>query len=193
MLNTTSAANISSRGTNATTSERTARLCRAIIVSCLTTQTGDIVTKPRWKYSGDVNLQYGGVFWNPEGAQFDSVEAVRITPCSDAGGPDNIFWIERLSVNLPDDDHTIADVLSICGYSFDGYKGYTKAERLSMLVDACIAYGKYDTQDGETVKIGKDDPFFTDTRGEWKAFRVDTQLRGGSSLRNYVKRKYLND
>lgn len=59
----------------------------------------------RWFYSGDADIENGGFFYDL--SNFDDLgyaQAVRVTPCSDAGGPDNVFWVEMLSVNTGDKD-----------------------------------------------------------------------------------------
>ena len=49
-------------------------------------------------YFGDVNIEHGGVFYTLKGYRDGYVSAVRVTACSDAGGPDNCFWMEHLTL-----------------------------------------------------------------------------------------------
>ena len=56
----------------------------------------------KWNYNGDMGLEYGGFYWREDGAD-DYVLAVRVTPCSDAGGPDNLFHIESGSIYIGTD------------------------------------------------------------------------------------------
>src|ERR1700685_3511801 len=71
-------------------------------IQCITTglehERGVHMAK-RWHYMGDINLEYGGYFWREDGAD-DYVLCVRVTPCSDAGGPNNLFWIEQGSIYM---------------------------------------------------------------------------------------------
>ena len=55
------------------------------------------MAKYRWNYNGDINLREGGFFWREDG-QDDYVLAVRVTPCSHAGGPCNLFVAGLLAV-----------------------------------------------------------------------------------------------
>lgn len=55
---------------------------------------------PVWHYSGDVNIEHGGMFYNLATWEDGYVECWRCQPCSDAGGPDNMYWIEHLSVSV---------------------------------------------------------------------------------------------
>jgi len=132
-------------------------------------------------YSGDINIEYGGVFYSLKDWQWGYVNAVRVTPCSDAGGPDNCFWVDRLTVNIREGDK-LADILRTMGWSADEMpKG---AKRRHMLVDAHVGYGAYDQESSTMVRIGKPDPFYSGREGR---FDPDIILRGNTSLRRYVR------
>lgn len=151
------------------------------------------MAKRKWEYMGDVSIQHGGYFWCDDTAEDDYVDAVRVTPCSSAGGPDNMFWVESYTVILPRDIETLRSVLSTSGWEPDAgeYADATPAAKLGMLVDACISYGKYDQEFSECVRIGRADPFFNFQGRGWDNHPIDTQLRAGSSLRNYVLDKFI--
>lgn len=73
----------------------------------------------RWHYFGDVRLTEGGFYWREDGAD-DYVCAVDVTPCSNAGGPSNLFHIEAGSIFLPvNDPDRLASALACCGWSAD--------------------------------------------------------------------------
>ena len=147
----------------------------------------------QWFYNGDINLQCGGFFYRLGNWQHGYVDCVRVTPCSDAGAQSNAFWIEALTVIIPADDEAIKDVLSICGYHPDELTG---VERKHRIVDACMAYGRYDPANcfplhhSETVQIGKIDPYF-DSRQNDPVIQTVT-LRANASLERYVRREFLN-
>ncbi len=149
----------------------------------------------RYHYSGDVSLRHGGYFYTagPEERRYGYSSIVRITPCSDAGGPSNQFWVETLTVNMPDDKR-LAMALNFCGYSEDWMKGLTEFQRFCRIVDACVAAGHYDPDDlfsmvlpqSQIVQIGHDEiSLGSDT------FNADTKLRANTSLRRWIKRIYL--
>lgn len=163
-----------------------------------------------WNYSGDINLECGGFFWQFDGPErfpeCDYVRVVRVTPCSDAGGPDNLFHVESGSLYMPRD--TYGRALETCGYSLE-----TNLESGALMIDDCMgvshdidsehgaallvdAFNGYSGPDrdalgGETVvRIGRPDPYFDDTCGAWNP-DPDIILRGNASLARYIAREFL--
>ena len=139
----------------------------------------------KWYYSGDINLEYGGLFYRLDNIKWGYADALRVTPCSDAGGQDNAYWIEELTVNLPDDKRhpeRREDILASCGIDTlpKGRAG------LHMLVDACVGYGSYDIEQSDVVQIGKA-PDVVGTRCD--IVRPTVILRGNASLRRYVRKR----
>lgn len=136
---------------------------------------------PRWKYSGDINLEYGGLFWREDGAD-DYVLAVQVTPCSDAGGPNNLFWVEVGSIYLPNDYEKRRRALDCIGVHPN------EATRYS-LVEAFLAYSGIEADyDGRhVVQIGKAES----ASREWGGTEVTDQLRGNASLTRFVRKSFL--
>ena len=138
----------------------------------------------RWNYCGDVNIEHGGYFWKEDGAD-DYVLCVRVTPCSDAGGPGNMFWIEQGSVYLPADEAKRKSALSCCGWD-----NVDKPSRAT-LVDAFMAYQGIEPDcyaGSTTVRIGPKQ----ECRFEWNPkMEIDVQLRGNASLERYVRKEFL--
>lgn len=66
--------------------------------------------RTRWHYSGDVNIEHGGMFYNLSTFGEGYVSVVRCQPCTDAGGPDNCFWVEQLTANVCNTDMPFAGV-----------------------------------------------------------------------------------
>jgi hypothetical protein len=140
--------------------------------------------KHKWNFNGDINLEYGGFFWREDGAD-DYVRAVRITPCSDAGGPDNLFHVEQGSIYMPLDAAKRKSALSVCGYENEANPSR------SMLVDSFMAYHGIDrdSMNGEqVVRIGKAQEL---ARDGWNP-EPDFVLRGNSSLERFVKGQFLD-
>lgn len=145
------------------------------------------MTNARWFYQGDVDCQQGGFWYRLDNMQYGYADCVRITPCADAGGPDNQFWIESLTVNIPDDKAKLNQALSCCG-AIDEYETASEKQRQHIAVSCCVAYGFYDQEPSHTVQIGRK----ADHCGAgFDPITPETVLRAGSSLRNYVRRQYL--
>jgi hypothetical protein len=137
----------------------------------------------RWNYSGDINLEYGGLFWREDGAD-DYVLAVEVTPCSDAGGPNNLYWVAVGSIYLPKDEERRKSALACIGITTD------KPSRWE-LVEAFRAYHgiERDSMNGDNVvQIGKDEEGH---RG-FDPITVTHRLRGNASLKRFVRREFLS-
>lgn len=140
------------------------------------------MSKHRWNYSGDVDIRQGGLFWREDDAD-DYVLAVRITPCSEGGGPDNLYYIENGSLYLPNDFVKRKSALGVIGVE-PGYE--TRAQ----LVEAFVAYHGIDHSydDGEYVvqlSAKQETP-----RNGWSP-QPDKVLRGNASLKKFVRNKFL--
>jgi hypothetical protein len=153
----------------------------------------------RWNYNGDVSLKHGGFYWREDGLGLDDyVLAVRVTPCSDAGGPDNVFHIEAGSIYMPQEIDAANRALACCGYSIDASgtvtdctgARHTGKRARALLVDAWLAYHGTDRDAEYIVRIGSAEP---GARGWCAEEEPDCVLRAGSSLRNYVKREFLRN
>lgn len=136
----------------------------------------------KWNYVGDVNLREGGYYWREDDAD-DYVLAVEVTPCSAAGGPDNLFWINEGSVYITPERAALA--LESCDINPDDA---TRAD----VVDSIIGYYGIERDAETTLRIGKpeDDP------DKWQFdsanFAVDVVLRSNAKLRRWVERECLN-
>lgn len=133
-------------------------------------------------YSGDRNIEYGGYFYSLDGWQWDYVSAVRVTPCSDAGGPDNCFWVERLTVNIRD-GLQLDWVMGCVGLDREQLRKLSRAQKRHALIDAHIAYGAFDTEHSEMIQIGKEQDKFH----SGDIYIPTKVLRGNASLRRYVR------
>ena len=136
----------------------------------------------RWHYIGDVNLEHGGAFIR-EGDWPDYCDAVQVTPCSDAGGPDNWYWIESGTIYLGNPQH-VQSALECCDESADAPQW-----RIGYAVLSYMGMNEY--QPGRTiVQIGA-------KRGDCDSWRWDDEiepdivLRSNVSLRRFVRREYL--
>ena len=140
-----------------------------------------------WIYRGDVNIECGGMFVLDEGDD-DSVQVVEVTPCSDAGGPDNLFWIEKGSVYMPLDEKRREQALNSIGWFDEGNDD--PAHKRECLIDGFKAYHGIDADTRVVVQVGKRDPFYDYDRGGFSMPEVDYQLRANAKLVNFVKREF---
>jgi hypothetical protein len=134
----------------------------------------------RWHYSGDINIEHGGLFWREDGAE-DYVLAVQVTPCSDAGGPDNMFWVEAGSIYLPSDPERRKSALDCIGADS---ANPTRWE----LVEACHAYNGLEEDERRVVQIGRTANRACSGFGD---LAPDNVLRANASLERFVRREFL--
>jgi hypothetical protein len=140
----------------------------------------------KWVYRGDINIKYGGVFILDEGDE-DFVSIVEVTPCSDAGGPNNLFWITKGSLYMPTDENRRKAALETVGwYDEDG----TEEHKRMCLIDGFLAYHGIDRDTEVVVQVGKRDPFFDYDHGGFSMPEVDYQLHGNVNLRKWVEREF---
>lgn len=134
-----------------------------------------------WQYNGDVNIRYGGYYWKEDGAD-DYVLAVRITPCSDACGPDNQFWIEEGSIWLGDSERQTRALDCIGVVPGDA----TRRD----YVEAALAYYGIERDSKQILQIGAK---AGDASHGWGGFinGPDIILRGNASLLRFIEREYL--
>ncbi len=152
------------------------------------------IKRPFWHYTGDKSIEHGGTFYNLDNWRWGYVVAWRVTPCTDAGGPDNLFWIEELTVNIDTKGQKLEAALKCCGWLDDlqseEYKKMTPDRRRHVIFEAFLSYGAYDIESTETVQIGKRSPFFNYESRGFDMPKDIKQLRGNTSLRNYVRSKF---
>jgi hypothetical protein len=172
-------------------------------------------TRTVWHYSGDVNIEHGGMFYSLANFEFGYVDAVRVTPCSDAGGPDNVFWVEQLTINVGDampfqgvgcsvaerrahrvlhDQETkeldrIERAMECCGWDerLHEWLKMSEVQRKHAVVQACADYGYTETDSQETVQVGPSQENAEAHRID--KVRADKVLRGNASLKNYARSK----
>lgn len=147
-----------------------------------------------WYYQGDINIEHGGYFANLSTWSWGYVDVIRVTPCSDADGPDNEFWIEVVNVNLPGTKAAIKGILfnTFGQAAVDEYRASKPRVRKAMLVDACLSYGKYDVEETFNVRIGKTVTMATQRKANWDDLPTEQwklrQFRAGTSL-GFIVRK----
>lgn len=155
-----------------------------------------------WKYTGDVNIKEGGVYYFDDGSDLspDYMRAVRVTPATDGGGMDNRFMIEDGSVYMPSDDLArMRNTADTCGYSLDDNKAlftgrdtheFQSPEWRALMFDAWLTYWGMDGATQTVVQIGTEMPD-TSRRSEFlDEAEPDYKLRSNVNFRNWVERTF---
>lgn len=149
---------------------------------------GFAAEKARVFYTGDKNIECGGYFYSLENMKWDFADVVRVTPFSDADGPDNLYWVDRLTVNIREPGRELDNILATCG--MDAQNLGRTATRNHVLIDCHLSYGAYDMCDRRVVQIGAkiDTPFHS----SFGRINVDYVLRGNASLYKYARNVFLS-
>jgi hypothetical protein len=162
-----------------------------------------------WKYTGDKNIECGGMFYNDEGPDSmpDYIEVVIVTPASDGGGVDNVFYVERGSIYMPNDDlKRMRNTADICGWTLDegknlrvpSYSGesdtvleFQSPEWRARMLDAWLAYHGIDGPDSWVVRVGPRDKD-TDDSGWLSQHEPDFKLRSNVNLKRWIENEFCN-
>ena len=144
----------------------------------------DYQSNPNWRYSGDVNAEYGGIWIRHYGDYCDAVEIIDL----DSGcGFEGAVLIERRSVSLPrklsEAKKRIRSALNSYGWTTHDLVSFGRGKRYAIW-EALISYGYRDTDSVETLQLSSDGPMKFDG---WLADR--RQTRG--DIGGYVMAKYL--
>ncbi len=135
-----------------------------------------------WTYNGDVGIRHGGYYWRADSNDQNTIYVVRVTPLSDAGGPDNQFRIETGQVDLSLEDQ-LTRAREISGIDPEN-------ANLDTDVDAMIsAFGLGDYDESWVLQIGPDDELWD---GHGKREEPAQRLPEDSSLRDWIKAEYLH-
>lgn len=179
----------------------------------------DLAKAHGWEYTGDSNLENGGMFYRfPDGADgpeywpaSDYADAVEVIDLESAtGAPSGAYWINRGPVYMPKPwdsfySERLESILATCGYSLesadkesgavvilDGAGGrVTGPDAARLALDAFRAYWGQEAPDLESLALG------AACRDEWREHphnptHPDTVLRAGSNLGRYIARAYLD-
>ena len=137
----------------------------------------------KWQYTGDVNVEYGGIFYQDSG-ELDHCYAVKIVPVSDGGGPNNVFAIETGSYyfgNMANesDRKRMYSALECSGYECDVIADLPLIDK----VHAMDAYGGIDGPEITYISDGKLEDNGNYYPWQDKAENPDKVLRATASLR----------
>ncbi len=144
-------------------------------------------TRTGYQYIGDVNIEYGGTFFDTSDWQDGYVSAIRVTDLDSACGFDGAVMIEKIVI-LIDDDETNRKACECYGWIRSEVDLNTDAGKLQ-LADAVMSYGHYDPDNNyyepsnEVIQTQDDGPMSFDG---WKA----TKRVHSDNLLGYIKAKY---
>lgn len=137
----------------------------------------------RWHRFGDINMEHGGGFYSFEGWPH-YVDIIRVTPCSDAGGPDNQFWVESGTLFMKRKRDELKRAREIFGQDEEFYQKLTRAQKRHYMVEAILASYGLDNRIHWSVQIGqKPDPNHSDS---FTPLVPDYVLRANRSLEKYI-------
>lgn len=101
------------------------------------------------EYTGDINIEYGGTFYNLDNVKYGYFDALQITPCSDAGLSDNCFWVGWLTVNIPDKPERIKSIADCIDSTPE-----KMATNPHEMFYGCLSYGCYEQERSEILQLG---------------------------------------
>jgi hypothetical protein len=145
----------------------------------------------RWRYMGDVNLEYGGTFFDFSDMKHGYVTTVEVTDLDSATGFRGAILIEERTV-ITDQKERWPSALSTIGASLlpngdidDNGRTLRKGSLgwRMCLVYSLSSYGYCDTDRSETIQPDPDGPLKYDG---WEATRIRS-----NGLRPYIRREFL--
>lgn len=139
-----------------------------------------MVTETDWAYTGDVSLEYGGLFVNLDNVRHGYADVVEVTDLDSACGAAGMVLIEKGSVCL--DFRRVRKALGSCGW-YDR-KADRRCRRAAM-AEAVKSYFGMDTGESEVVQTERGGPMSHDG---WRATKVVEH----TDLRGYVSAVYLD-
>lgn len=142
-----------------------------------------------YTYQGDINIKYGGIYYDLENAGDDYIPVVKITDLDSACGFDGAILIERGSIYIPAEPERRKQALQCCGWDNLPESEIT----FLMLADAFDAYHgiERDNYCGEII-IQPD----IDGPMQFQGMKADKYAsqsfhESGLSLREFIEREYL--
>lgn len=148
----------------------------------------------RWEYSGDTNLEYGGVFIDVTDWRRGYCSAVRVTDLDSGCGFVGAVMIEHITINGTDDAEIIRRAYASCGWNLGrerpesmppaGWKSFLRY----LIAEALMSYWHCDTDDTRTeiLQLEPDGPM------QFDGWRADKRLHN-TDLRAYVESVHLRD
>lgn len=147
----------------------------------------------KWQYTGDVDLRYGGAYFDLSEWRWGYVNAVTVTDLDSATGATGCYLIQRRSIPVgagwSKDKDNMRRILRHYGVeplAILRARGL-KNQRL-LIAEAALAYGYSDPADdrhpaNDVLAIGAD--------ADGDGWLISKRLRANVNLRKYVERHYV--
>jgi hypothetical protein len=138
------------------------------------------------QYHGDINPENGGYFYSLKDVSHGYASVVRIDPGSDAGLAENEFWIECLTVNFPESDKEKSELLAVIGLTLAEVQAEEGTDTYyATIINACLAYGRYDKDSSESVRIGGRDAY---AKAHMEESDIMKRLKHNAKIGNYARK-----
>lgn len=137
-------------------------------------------------YSGDLNLQHGGIYVRVDGTSYADV--VEVSDLDSAIGYADAYLIESGSVPFQGDRaarERTRSALSTVGLTMADLRALPRAQRRFELARALWVYGFRDSDRQETVTMG------AKAAESFDGWNADTRLRANANLARYVESEFL--
>lgn len=148
----------------------------------------------RWKYMGDVNLEYGGTFYDFSNWKYGYVDAIEVIDLDSACGFRGAVMVEPITINVERSPEQLKKALSGIGAAFVDNGDINDNGRIIrkgtaafrfILAYACQSYGYKDCDPHTCLQLEADGPM------EFEGWRAEKRLRSNASLENYVRKHFL--
>ena len=145
-------------------------------------------------YLGDVNLEYGGTFYDVSDVEDGFLCYLTVTDLDSAAGVDNSFLIDRGTVYIDDRDVNRA-ALACYGYVETIPLCLSVVDYVILLADAVKDYGYANTDDHLLLIWQPDDNDSDDNAPSWGGENCDlVRLNEGVDLLDYLEQEgYLDN
>lgn len=130
-----------------------------------------VAKRNKLEYIGDVNIEYGGTWYDMSTFNRGYVDAVRVTDLDSATGFDGAIMVEDVTVSGTLDKKRVKEALATCGmdvHSDAWHKMSTEGKRV-MIADSLLWYGYCDTEPAQVLQPDRTQP---DKFDGWQAERM---------------------
>ena len=112
-----------------------------------------------FNYFGDVNLVHGGTILPhdlKDQYEYGFIDAVTVGEIYDLGN--EVLLIQKITIIVPENEEEENEVLSGLGVTVDDLPS-NEEERRSMIINACVSHGKYDSMDHTYLATNYDEDY----------------------------------
>lgn len=143
------------------------------------------------EYVGDINVEYGGAWFDMSGFDDGYVECVRVTDLDSAIGFNGAVEVDHVVVLL--DKKYWASALRCCGLTVSDLLSMDSDSRKCALCECLLSYGRYDPDDAwDGYDSGPNETLQTQAGGpmEFDGWRADKRVLS-ENLEGYLRSKHL--